>query len=255
MTSKNEERFTGKADYYKKFRPAYPKDFIDYLYTHTGFASGSVVADFGSGTGIFSRLLLERGTKVYCVEPNDDMRRTADSDLSQFNNYTSVNAPAESTTLENESVDFITAAQSFHWFNKQKFSAECRRILKSNGSAVIVWNTRDFDYEIVKKDFEVREKYCTDRQGLGEKDNPNRGGIKEFFLNSNYEYKIFRNDLQFDRDGFIGRNLSASYAPKEDSDPEKYIGLVRDLGNLFDEYSSNGIMIYPHFTEVYIGKV
>jgi hypothetical protein len=49
MERKNEERFTGKADAYKKFRPAYPKELIDYLYSQIGFAQESRIADIGSG--------------------------------------------------------------------------------------------------------------------------------------------------------------------------------------------------------------
>jgi len=72
---KNEERFSSKADIYKKFRPTYPKELIDYLYAQTGFTKDSKIADIGSGTGIFSRLLLEKGSYVWCVEPNNEMRK------------------------------------------------------------------------------------------------------------------------------------------------------------------------------------
>ena len=61
----NEKLFTGKAALYKKFRPSYPKELIDYLYSEIGFAEESVIADIGAGTGIFTRLLLERGSKIY----------------------------------------------------------------------------------------------------------------------------------------------------------------------------------------------
>jgi len=110
----NEERFTGKADIYKKYRPSYPKELFDYLYSQVGFGKDSVIADIGSGTGIFSRLLLERGSKVCCVEPNGDMRQTAEKDLSQFENFVSVSGNDKNTGLQDKSVDFITAAQAFH---------------------------------------------------------------------------------------------------------------------------------------------
>ena len=127
----NEERFTGKADVYKKFRPSYPKELIDYLYSQVGFSQDSVIADIGSGTGIFSRLLLECGSQVYCVEPNDDMRQTAEKDLAGFRNFISVNAAAENTGLQEKSVHFVTAAQAFHWFDRQAYKLECQRILYS----------------------------------------------------------------------------------------------------------------------------
>jgi 16S rRNA A1518/A1519 N6-dimethyltransferase RsmA/KsgA/DIM1 with predicted DNA glycosylase/AP lyase activity len=93
----NEEKFTGKADIYAKYRPTYPDSLMDYLYSQVGFQKSSVIADIGSGTGKFSQLLLQRGSLVYGVEPNEDMRRTAEKELSQYPDFISVDAPAEST--------------------------------------------------------------------------------------------------------------------------------------------------------------
>ena len=43
----NEEKFTGKADVYDKFRPSYPAKLIDWLYEKT---QAKTVADIGAGT-------------------------------------------------------------------------------------------------------------------------------------------------------------------------------------------------------------
>jgi len=254
----NEERFTGKAVLYKKFRPSYPKEFIDYLYSQVGFSLNSVIADIGSGTGIFSRLLLERDSSVYCVEPNDDMRRTAEEDLEEFEKsqtFISVNASAHNTGLPDKSIDFVTAAQAFHWFDRQLFKLECQRILKPGGKVVIVWNERDYECEIVKKDYAIREKYAIDKKGLGEAGGPQKAHIDDFFRENVYESKIFKNDLHYTRESWIGRNLSASYAPKEETEPDKYHGFVFDLGELFDEYNINGILNFPNLTQSYVGGV
>ena len=250
----NEERFTGKAEIYKKYRPSYPKELIDYLYSQIGFNKNSVIADIGSGTGIFSRLLLERGSTVYCVEPNEDMRRTAENDLVEFTNFTSVNGSDKNTGLYDKSLDFITAAQAFHWFDRQLFKQECRRILKPIGKIVIVYNGPE-DCEFIKKRDTISEKYAVgDKKGFQQRgESPE--DYNDFFADGFYENKTFKNDLQFDRDSFIGRDLSRSYTPKEEKDPEKYYGLVRELGELFDEYSVNGILNFPHFTVSYVGGV
>lgn len=58
-----EKRFDGKGEIYARFRPTYPKAMLDYLYTKGGMHAGSVIADVGAGTGILTRLLLERGCK------------------------------------------------------------------------------------------------------------------------------------------------------------------------------------------------
>ena len=250
----NEDRFTGKADIYKKFRPSYPKEFIDYLYSQVGFNQDSAIADIGAGTGIFSRLLLERGSKVYCVEPNEDMRETCKKDLSGFENFVSVNGNASNTKLADKSVDFVTAAQAFHWFDRQEFKAECQRILKPGGKVVLIWNTRDYYSEIVKKDYIIRQKYAVDGKGLEDGGKLSKDW-SDFFSGGVCEYKTTRNDLILDREVYIGANLSRSYSPREETDPEKYHGLIRELGEVFDEYSLNGDLNFPHFTQSYIGGI
>jgi len=250
----NEERFTGKAEIYKKYRPTYPKEFIDYLYSQVGFTSKSIIADIGSGTGILSRLLLDRGSRVYCVEPNDDMRRIAENDLSGFENFISVNGSDKNTGLADSSVDFVTVAQAFHWFDRPLFKAECQRILKHGGKVAIVYNGPE-DCEFIRKRDSISEKYASgDKKGFQQRGDP-PGKYADFFADGICEDKTFRNDLQFDRESFIGRDLSRSYTPKEDEEPEKYHGLVKELKELFDEYSVNGVLNFPHFTVSYVGRV
>lgn len=254
----NEERFTGKANIYKKFRSSYPKELIDYLYSNIGFSKDSVIADIGSGTGIFSRLLLEKGSHVYCVEPNDDMRKVAENDLGGtdgFSNYISIKASAENSGLPEGSIDFVTSAQAFHWFDLGVFRSECRRILKDNGKVILVWNIRDYESELIKKDYVLRKKYCVNTKGLGIGKTDIPADLCNFFLDKTYEEKTFRNDLVIDRETYIGMNLSRSYSPSEDKYPDKYQGLVKELGELFDEYNTNGLINFPQFTKSYIGKI
>ena len=75
-----------------------------------GLAPGQVVADIASGTGIWTRALLENGNSVIGVEPNTEMRQAAERLLAAFPNFTSVAGTAEATTLADGSVDFVTAA-------------------------------------------------------------------------------------------------------------------------------------------------
>ena len=65
----NENKFSGKADVYDKFRLSYPEELFDLLYSEY-ITPRSIIADIGSGTGKFAQPLLERGNTVYCVEPN-----------------------------------------------------------------------------------------------------------------------------------------------------------------------------------------
>lgn len=64
------------------------------------------------------------------------MRREAERELSGFTGFIPVDAAAEDTGLARHSVDFITVAQAFHWFDAVRFREECRRILRPGGKVV-----------------------------------------------------------------------------------------------------------------------
>lgn len=250
----NEKRFDGMGSIYANFRPSYPKEFIGYLYNDVGLTDASVIADIGSGTGILTKQLLEEGNTVYAIEPNADMRKKAEQSLGLFDLVISVCGSAENTTLQNESVDFITVAQAFHWFDRQQFKTECRRILVPNGKVILVWNSRDNKSGLVIENDMINKRYCPEFKGFsgGMRGAADEDDLGDFFEGS-YEYKVFKNDLTFDENGFIGRNLSSSYAPKEaDANYQHYL---KALQSLFGKYSTNGFLVMPNLTRSYIGRV
>ncbi|MBQ9120861.1 MAG: hypothetical protein IJY12_00680 [Clostridia bacterium] len=73
----NTTRFDGKGEIYAKARPKYAAGLLEYLKNTRSIPAGSVFADIGSGTGIFTEQLLNFGYTVYSVETNTDMRRKA----------------------------------------------------------------------------------------------------------------------------------------------------------------------------------
>ena len=242
------------ADKYAQYRPTYSGEFIDYLYGEIGFSKTSVIADIGAGTGIFSKLLLEKGSKVICVEPNNDMLRVAKEYISCFPKCEFVNSPAEKTTLPDKSVDFITVAQAFHWFDEERFQAECKRVLKDNGKVVLVWNARISDVESVIACDEINRRYCPEApvfSGVQRGIAPDNHA--DFFKDGLVEHKTFSNDYSMDEDGFIGRILSSSYALKEDD--ANYLDYVSELKKLFINYNIDGYFEMPNVIYSYIGQV
>ncbi|MEB9193609.1 class I SAM-dependent methyltransferase, partial [Bacillus cereus] len=198
---KTTENFTDRADMYAKYRPSYPNEYIDYLLPANQVKGNRIVADIGSGTGIFSRQLLESGLHVIGVEPNDDMRKMAEQSLKLYSRFQSIKATAENTTLKENSVDLVTVAQAFHWFDKEAFKIECQRILKQKANVALVWNSRDLTSPLIKENAEICQKTCPNFKGFS-------GGIDEtpevfnsFFKDGKYEFKEYQNDL---------RNYSAS---------------------------------------------
>jgi len=251
MTAIN--RFTGRAVVYSKYRPSYPEEYVDYLMQANALAPGGIVADVGSGTGILSGQLLGRGLKVLAVEPNADMRREAESRLGAWPAFKAFCGAAEETGLPDGSVDLVTAAQAFHWFGREKFKAECRRILKTGARVALVWNSRDPASGLVQENEALCRKYCPEyiasSGGIFTVD----GVFEEFYRDGAYELRTFRNDERYGLDGFIGRNLSGSYAPAEGD--ANYRPFVEGLTVLFEKYNQGDNIILPGITRSYLGNV
>ncbi|MCL2463057.1 MAG: class I SAM-dependent methyltransferase [Defluviitaleaceae bacterium] len=248
----NTGKFSGRAAIYEKYRPSYPDEFIDYLYTEAGFTENSVVADIGAGTGILSRLLAGRGSRVILAEPNADMLALAKEKLGNLSNCEFVRASAENTGLKDNSVDFVTVAQAFHWFDLEQFRAECKRILRPGGKVVLVWNDRHNSGEIDEETFRANVKYCPEFKGFA-------GGLKHEpetyadFFEGGCDFRSFANIKGLTEDDFINGHLSASYAPEAGTeDFDGYVGALRDI---FHGHERDGIVINRMITKSFSGRV
>lgn len=246
------QNFNGRARDYTIGRPAYSSALIDYLYTDQKLSEQSVIADIGSGTGKFAKQLLLKGSSVFCVEPNDDMRNIATNELCTYKEYHAINGTANNTTLAHHSVDFITTAQAFHWFEVEAFSKECRRIIKPNGKVILVWNIRDITAKENQASQTIFAKFCPKFKGFSGGIQKDDERIKKFFQNE-YEYVTFDNPLYYDKNKFIHRSLSSSYSLKEGD--TNYPEYLNELAALFEKYSTNGILTVSNQTVAYIGTI
>ncbi len=248
----NTKRFNGIASEYTQSRPSYSAEFIECLFSKYGFSASAVIADIGSGTGKFAKQLLQKGCNVICVEPNSDMRLVAEKELCEYTEFKSVSGSAENTMLPDNSVDFITTAQAFHWFDTKSFKTECSRILKPDGKVFLIWNTRNCDALINRELYGVYSEYCPDFKGFSGGTKPHDDRIKYFFDN-NYEYLSFINPLYFDREKFISRSLSGSYSLKKgDVNFDSYIDAIN---RVFDKFEIDGIAKIENETVCYVGTL
>lgn len=249
---KSTEKFNGLANEYTTGRPGYSTEFIECLFSNFGFSESSVIADIGSGTGKFAKHLLDKGCNVFCVEPNPDMRLAAEEQFFDYPNFKSVSGSAEHTMLADNSVDFITTAQAFHWFDTKNFKAECTRIIKPNGKIFLIWNMRNNNSLINQRLYKIFSEYCPEFTGFSGGIKPHDERIKYFFDNK-YEYITFDNPLCFDREKFVNRCLSGSYSLKNgDNNFNSYINAINKA---FDEFESDGIVRIENLTVSYFGTL
>ena len=248
----NTQRFSNRVENYVKYRPSYPTEIISFLQKEIGFKSDQIVADIGSGTGILSKIFLDNGNTVYAVEPNKPMRSKAEELLSYYSLFNSVNGTAEETTLKNESINLITAAQAFHWFDAGKTKAEFKRILVPNGYCCLVWNERLISSAFEKAYEELLINYGTDYTNVNHK-NIDEKKIAAFFEPLQFIQKTFTNKQVFNFDGLKGRLLSSSYTPDENH--PKHRSMLEALKYIFDSFNQNNQVQFDYETKVYIGKV
>jgi SAM-dependent methyltransferase len=136
--------FGAAAEAYERGRPDYPAAAITALVERLEIGPGVVVIDLAAGTGKLTRDLIPTGAEVIAVEPIDAMaallaRAAPTARL--------LRGTAEAIPLPDDSVDVITVAQAFHWFDAPRAAAEMRRVLRPGGAVVALWNTRRNDLE------------------------------------------------------------------------------------------------------------
>jgi ubiquinone/menaquinone biosynthesis C-methylase UbiE len=235
------------------YRPSYPVEAIDYLYDTIGFQAGSQIADIGAGTGIFTKLLLERGSLVTAVEPNQAMREAGEKVLGKLHNFRAVSGAAEATGLEANSVDYIVSAQAFHWFNRAEAQLEFRRILRQGGKCVLIWNSRLTEGSPFLVGYEqLLHTYGLDYKAVNHR-NISEEELASFFKTGDLHVARFMNRQEFDYEGLQGRLLSSSYSPMEGH--PNYEPMMAALRELFDKSAENGKVGIDYETEVFWGEV
>lgn len=245
------ERFSYRVENYIRYRPSYPPEVIELMRREMNLNENSTVADIGSGTGIFSKLLLETGCAVFGVEPNEPMRRAGEEFLKEFPRFQSIDGSSEKTNLPERSVDLITAAQSFHWFDREKARAEFRRVIKPNNYVALIWNDRELDSTAFLRDYEkFLLRYGTDYKQVRH-DAVSTDKIRGFFLDDFHE-ATFPNVQTVDFDGLKGRLLSASYIP--DVGHPRFEEMLLELKNVFERHQKSGTVEILYNTRVFYGK-
>lgn len=247
------QRFSNRVADYVRYRPGYPGAMYDLLDRECGLRPEHLIADIGSGTGLLSKLFLDRGSPVFGVEPNAEMRAAGEEFLRSYPKFTSINGSAEATTLTNASVDFATVGQAFHWFDPTGARREFRRILKPGGFVVVAWNDRRISETRFGREYEgLLVRFSTDYTRVRET-YPEAAAMQQFFGERNFHSAEVLNFQEFDFDGLAGRLRSSSYAPREDH--ANYGPMMSELERIFDENQVDGRVRMSYTTQIYFGQL
>ncbi len=269
MVNKGKEyRISQRVDNYIQYRPHYPTAVLDLLKEHCGLTTAHLIADIGSGTGIFTKLFLKNGNPVFGIEPDPEMRAGAEYYLQQYTGFTSVAATAEATSLPNHSVDFVTAGQAFHWFDLEAARREFLRILIPGGWVILAWNVQKaagtpflealqgfWEDKRFWKSAPSKQSQEMDRVQAYrlDPDLTRQELLEPFFGRDRFEDKMFQNPLVCDLEGLIGRVLSNR--PSLESDDPLYETMLSTLEEIFMNYQENGTVTIDHDTRVVYGQL
>ncbi len=231
-------RFNGAAEGYASFRPSYPAALVDWVLADAGVGRGDRAADVGCGTGIFTRLLAERGLEVVGVDPSEDMLAVARAAGGPVE-YGPGEAAA--TGLDDASVALVTVAQAFHWFDADAALAEFHRVLRPGGHVAAVWNLRAAspfmaEYQTLLRrfsgEYSVLESWEESLARL--RAHPRVEAPRDFEA---------PNAQAFDFEGLRGRAWSSSYVFRGVSDREGFDAALRSL---FDAHARGGVVEFPY---------
>jgi ubiquinone/menaquinone biosynthesis C-methylase UbiE len=138
--------FDSVADAYEAGRPTYPDEMYRALSEASGVElDGATAVDVGAGTGILTRALRARGSRVIAVDAGAEMlarllsKQAEDSDQAD-DGTAALLADGNALPLTDGVADLVTYAQSWHWLDPVVSIAEARRVLRPEGAIAGCWN-------------------------------------------------------------------------------------------------------------------
>ncbi|WP_271611699.1 class I SAM-dependent methyltransferase [Bradyrhizobium sp. CCBAU 21362] len=243
--------FTGGGQNYDRFQPSYPSEVAKLISQHirrAGLVGG--IADVGSGTGIFTRVLaneLNGMVPIIGVEPNLDMMQVAMEAMPSDLQVSFQNATAEQLPFQDVSLSAIVSATAAHRFDRKKFFGEVVRTVQRGGIIALVRNRhRYWDSEALTEFHsfiegcvpEYRRGTVTTKDG-GYSDVNFRSELLEDHRFSDVRAQTWEWDFETKLRHFIMTGLSTSIVQRcaEVTGPSK---VVRFLQDLFRRHSIDG---------------
>jgi SAM-dependent methyltransferase len=246
------QRFSGRVGYYVRYRPDYPVELLDLFRQECGMQPEHAIADIGSGTGTMARMLLRNGNTVFGVEPNAEMRRAAETALSDHARFRSVDGQAEATGLDSGAVDGVVAAQAFHWFRVEETRAEFERIGRPGAWCALVWNRRTENSAFLQAYEELLQRLSLDYPSVDHRKTTDSGVLERFF-GDEPRRAVLPHRQWVDWTGLRGRALSSSYVPLPGQ--PNHDALMRELRCIFDECATDGRVSFEYETETFWSRL
>jgi SAM-dependent methyltransferase len=243
-----EEGFGREAETYERVRPSYPADAVAWLAGNLGLEPGRTVLDVAAGTGKLTRLLVPFGATVVAAEPVDGMRRRF---VGALPGVPMVAATAEALPVAPGSLDAITVAQAFHWFDADRAFAELARVLRPRGGVGLIWNVRDRSSDWVNEVWSIMDRVeksapWRNHEDWRDSELGNRSGFGP--LHS----ETFRHEQSVTPEGVVERIASVSHvAVLPPAERERVLDEVRGVVTGHPDARGRSEMLIPYRVDAY----
>ena len=134
--------FESAAERYDRARPPYPRQVFEDLAALAQLEGGSRVLEIGSGTGLATVPLGDRGYRIIAVELGAELAAIARRRLAGYANVEIVVAPFEDWPLPSEPFDAVVSATAFHWIDPEIRVRKSAQALRAGGSLAIIETRR-----------------------------------------------------------------------------------------------------------------
>jgi SAM-dependent methyltransferase len=226
--------FARSPEAYELGRPGYPGDALEPL----RLSSAMVVLDLAAGTGKLTRSLAAAGATVIAVEPVEEMRAALPESVR------ALDGTAEAIPLDEASVDLVTVAQAFHWFDGPAALTEIHRVLRPGGRLAILWNRRGENDPVNDAIDALIEPYRIGTPSL--KGDAWRAAFERTTLFGPLEEHVIPNEQVLDEDGLAARISSISFIARlPAAERASVVARARDL-------TADGPVTIPYRTEVHL---
>ena len=235
-----------KATLYEKYRLPYAREAVDGLLEQIGEVQ--VIADIGAGTGQLSRLFANRGTKVYAVEPDHEMREVAAVSLISFEMIEILAGFAEHLPLADGSMDLLVIGNAFHRF-KPEACEDLRRILKNQG-----WIAR-FNYEFINEEYTemLASRLSTLKTLTSRREaSSHNTSLHDLFGTAQIHTLGYLQSHAEDWTAFFGAACAGIEAPERNEQAFAQFEVV--IREVFDTFAHNGKININYETQVTFGQ-
>jgi SAM-dependent methyltransferase len=125
------------ATQYRKYRATYPTELFERLEEREIPQPDDHILDVGTGTGFLGAELATDAEEVVGADIDRGMLQEIQDTQAGDSKIAPVQADAASLPFRSAAFDVVTAAQCWHWFDRDAAASEAHRVLTAGGALVI----------------------------------------------------------------------------------------------------------------------